>query len=130
MGHHIIVGRKTYESIGRALPGRHMIVLSSQAHYMAEGCDTVSSFEAALALAESRSEREIFVCGGAEVYRLALPHCSTMYVTDVHAELPCDAHFPVWNVEEWKELGREHHRADERNEYDWDVVTYVRQHKV
>ena len=91
-GHPIVVGRKTFESIGRPLPGRRNIVLTRQDDFQAEGCMVVHSLEAALEAAAGSCE--VFICGGAEVYRAALPHAQRIYLTIVHVTAEGDAFFP------------------------------------
>ncbi len=91
-GHKIIVGRKTFESIGRPLPGRTTIILTRQLEYRAEGCMVVHDLAAALAACGSADE--VFVCGGAEVYREAMPVADRIYLTVVHGSFPGDTLFP------------------------------------
>lgn len=117
MGHHIIMGRKTYETIRRPLPGRTMILISRNPHYFAEGCFIVSSFEAALRLASERGETEAFVIGGGEIYTQALPLSSRIYMTIVHAQVPADVFFPQLDEREWKEINSEFFPAGERDSY-------------
>lgn len=113
MGHTLIVGRKTYQSIGRPLPGRQMIVLTRQADYVAEGCQVVGSLEEALMIAREAGEDEAFVAGGAEVYALALPLAERIYWTQVHAEVEGDTYFPEFEREDWLEVERKDFLADE-----------------
>ena len=117
MGHHIIVGRKTYESIGRPLPGREMIVVTRDRKFKTEGFLIAHSIEDALALARERGESEVFVCGGAEIYRRTLEKADRLYLTLVHAEVSADTFFPAWDEEQWEEKEFSHHPADEKNQY-------------
>ncbi len=94
MGHHLVVGRVTYESIGRALPGRHMLVVTRQPDYPAPGCVVVHSLEEALAVARHAGEEEVFIGGGAQIYQQALPLALRLYLTRVHAKVASDAFFP------------------------------------
>lgn len=119
MGHHIVFGRKTYESIGKPLPGRTTIIITRNADYHAEGCDTVQNVEEALALAQSRGESECCICGGAEIYALAFPFAQRLYLTQVHASVHADTFFPAFNEKEWQEESSEHFHADEKNQYDF-----------
>jgi len=105
MGAPVIMGRKTRESIGKALPGRRNIVVTRQAGARWEGCDVASSLDAALALAADAPEA--FVIGGAELYRLALPRADRMYLTLLDAAYPGDALFPEFDPAEWRETARE-----------------------
>ncbi len=117
MGHHIIVGRKTFESIGRPLPGRHTIIVTRNERYQATGCLIVHSLAEALTLARERGETEVFVCGGAEIYAQAMPVADRIYVTEVQAEVGADAFFPDYDHEQWSEQEVVHHSADEKNRY-------------
>ena len=109
MGKPIIMGRKTWESIGRPLPGRPHIVISRDAHFRAEGVDVVQSFEAALARAMelTAADSEIMVIGGAEIYRLAMERADRMYVTEVEGDVQGDTYFPEFDRTAWQETARE-----------------------
>ncbi len=117
MGHHLILGRKTFESIGRLLPGRRMVVMTRKADLQIDGVEVVSSLEAALNLAASRAEDEAFIGGGADIYRLALPLTDRIYLTRVHAHTPVDVYFPEFNIHEWSEISSEQIGMDEKNQY-------------
>jgi dihydrofolate reductase len=99
LGHHIIMGRKTFESIGRPLPGRTNIVITRRADFGVEGCLTAHSLQEAIALAESDSEA--FVIGGGEIYSQAIPLAQRIYLTRVHAGYAGDTIFPELNMAEW-----------------------------
>ncbi|HNP48965.1 MAG TPA: dihydrofolate reductase [Bacteroidia bacterium] len=124
MGHHIIMGRKTYESIGRPLPGRVNVVISGNPEYKAEGCKIVASLSEALDLAMNDSE--VFIFGGGVVFREALSKVNKIYMTKVHHVLDGDTHFPLLNPKEWKETERMEFKADEKNEYDYSFITLER----
>lgn len=124
MGKPIVMGRKTYESIGRPLPGRQSIVITGQAGFAAPGCDVVGSKRAALAAAGDVNE--IMVIGGSQVYALFLPDAGRLYLTRVHAEIDGDAYFPDVSVDDWRLVADETHEADERNEHDYSFRTYER----
>jgi dihydrofolate reductase len=126
MGHHIIVGRKTYESIGKPLPGRHTIVVTRNRAYNAEGCLIARSVEDAIALAQERGETEVFVCGGAEIYAASLNRANRGYLTLVQATVDADTFFPACPVDEWIEERAEHHAADESNQYSFTFKTFFR----
>jgi len=117
MGHHLIVGRKTYESIGKALPGRTTIIVTRKRDFRAEGCLLAYSLEEALALAGQRGEKEVFIGGGGEIFTLALPLAQQIYLTRVHTRAECDVFFPQVDWEEWQEGERLEHGADDKNEY-------------
>lgn len=117
MGHHIIVGRKTFESIGKALPGRDMIVVTRDESLKPDGCLTAHSVEAAIALARERGETEVFVCGGAEIYVHALGAAHRIYLTQVHANVDADTFFPEFDAIAWREIEKSFQQADEKNQY-------------
>src|SRR5262245_3904331 len=117
MGHHIIVGRKTFESIGRPLPGRRMIVVTRNRNYKAEGCDVAHSVEDATTLARERGESEVFICGGAEIYAESIRGANRMYLTFVDAEVAADTFFPEFDEQEWIERESFYQPADEKNQY-------------
>ena len=117
MGHHIIVGRKTFESIGRPLPGRQTIILTRNESFRPEGCFVARSVEDALRLAEDRGESEAFICGGAEIYAQSLDKADRIYLTLVHADSEADTFFPDYNGDQWIERESEHHSADEKNQH-------------
>jgi dihydrofolate reductase len=129
MGHHLIVGRVTYESIGRPLPGRTMLVVSRDPDYEAPGCEVVSSLEEALALAEERGEDEAFVAGGAQIYALAMPLAIRMYYTEVRADVEADTFFPEFDAAEWVEVEAVEHAAGEGNDFDF-IIKVLEKEKV
>jgi dihydrofolate reductase len=124
MGKPVIMGRKTYESIGKPLPGRSNIVVTRDPDYRAPGCRVVHSLEQALEAAAGHDE--VMVIGGAELYRQTLERAERMYLTLVKTEVDGDALFPDIQPQQWRELERASHRADEKNEYDYDFVTLER----
>lgn len=128
MGHTIVMGRRTWESIGRQLPGRRMIVVSRQPGYRVEiaGVATASSFDEALRLAADASEDEVFIIGGAELYREALAHADRLYLTRVHAEVAGDTQFPPLELSQWRLLESESHTADAANEFPFTFELYER----
>lgn len=117
MGHHIIVGRKTFESIGKPLPGRQMIIVTSNPGFSAEGCFVTHSIEAALEIARERGESEVFVCGGAEIYAKTIGAADRIYLTEVHAEVGADTFFPAFDLQDWIEETSSHHPADDRDQF-------------
>ena len=117
MGHHIIVGRKTFDSIGKPLPGRQTIVVTRNVDFKAEGCQVARSVREAIALAQQRGDNEVFVIGGAEVYRRALNVADRIYWTQVHAETDADTFFPEIDRDAWIEKESFHHPADDKNQY-------------
>jgi len=121
-GHAVVMGRKTYESIGRPLPNRKNVVITRQIGWKAEGCLIAHSLEEALEFAKKESaEEEIFVIGGAEIYKLALIHADTIYLTMVKAVVEGDTSFPALNPSEWEWTDYEpHHAIDEKKQYFFD----------
>jgi dihydrofolate reductase len=117
MNHTLIMGRKTWESIGRPLPGRRMIVITRQVNFPAEGATVAASLEEAITLARQTSDDEAFVIGGAEIYRLALPIADRMYLTQVQAQVEGDATFPEFDAGRWRLVESEQHSANETNDY-------------
>lgn len=127
-GHSIIMGRKTFESIGRALPNRTNIVISRQSNFvLPEGVLQANSLENAMEMAQNEAEsEEIFIIGGGNVYKQALHITEKIYLTEVKASLEGDAFFPKLDAAEWTETSRISHAKDEKNEYDFDFVELVR----
>lgn len=125
-GKPIVMGRRTHESIGRALPGRHNIVVTRAPNYPAEGCSVVSSLEAAWQIANGEAAEEAMVIGGAEIYAQTLALAERLYLTLVDAEVEGDTFFPDYAAGEWEELERRCHAADANNPYAYCYVTLQR----
>jgi dihydrofolate reductase len=117
MGHHLVMGRKTYQAIDRPLPGRTMIVITRNKLYNPEGCLVVHSLEDSLDLAGVRGETEIFIAGGGEIFIQALPFAYRIYLTKVHTNAACDAFFPEFSLDDWVEKERLSLSADEENDF-------------
>ena len=124
LGHPVIMGRKTFESIGKPLPGRRNIVVSRNPDWRFAGCDVFNSLGAALASCNPNDQ--IFVIGGASLYNEALPMASHLYITEVDAAPIGDTHFPALAPGHWHEQSREHHAADEKNAHAMDFVVLRR----
>ena len=124
MDHTIVMGRKTYESIGRLLPGRATVIVSRQRDYRVDGAKVVHELESALNTPGNDSET--FVIGGGEIYRLALPLAQRLYLTRVHVSLDGDTHFPELDFSQWTQLESERVAADEKNDYDTTFEIYER----
>jgi dihydrofolate reductase len=107
MGHHIVMGRKTFESLGRLLPGRDTVIVSRNQNYSVPGALVATSLEAALAACGN--DNEVFVIGGAQLYREALSRADRLYVTEIAADFDGDAHFPEVDASVWKQVSREPH---------------------
>lgn len=121
-GHHVIMGRKTFESLGKPLPKRTNVIVSRNPDYRAEGCIVVNSLEKALEIAQS--DPNPFILGGAEIYRQALSFADHMDLTFVHEEFEADAFFPEFDPEEWELMGREDFDKDDENPFDYSFVQY------
>ncbi|MDP2607824.1 MULTISPECIES: type 3 dihydrofolate reductase [unclassified Oceanobacter] len=130
MGKPVVMGRKTHESIGRALPGRANIVISRQPDYQADGVAVVDSLECAIELAARLALQtdadEAMIMGGAEIYRQVLPLVERMYLTEVDADIEGDAFFPDFDRSEWRELSSEAHGPSDTNPYPYRFVVYDR----
>ena len=117
MGHRIVVGRRTFESIGRPLPGRRMVIMTRDRDYRAEGCEVVHSVEEATRSAENAGEEELFIGGGGQVYEQFMASADRLYLTMVEAETAADTFFPEFDQRGWRELESARHPADEQNQY-------------
>ncbi len=123
MGHPIIMGRKTFDSIGRPLPGRRNIVVTANQAWRHDGVEVADSVEAALGLIAGQSG---FVIGGATLYTAALPLADRVYLTAIDADVEGDTHFPELSSETWQEVSRQHRAKDEKNAYDVDFIVLDR----
>lgn len=123
MGHHIIMGRKTYDSIGRPLPGRTTVVVTRDRSLKIEGCLIANSLDEAIAAC---ADDEIFVVGGAEIYAQALPLADTLYITEIQQDVEGDAHFPEFENADWQETAREKRSQTEPQPLEYHFVTYRR----
>lgn len=123
LGKPIIMGRKTYESIGRPLPGRKNIVISRNPDYQLEGCDTVTSLENALALV--KDQEEVMIVGGGYLYEIALPIANKLYLTFIDLEVDGDTKFPNFEKLTLKEINRETRSPDEKNQYALEFVEFL-----
>ena len=126
LGCPIIMGRKTYDSIGRPLPGRLNIILSRNAHLEIEGCSVVNSLDDAIDLAEKTDASEIFITGGAHLYNKFLEDADCLYLTLIDEEFEGDTYFPDYTQFVWKEVEREEHKADEKNPHAYSFITLDR----
>ena len=120
----IIMGRTTFDSIGKALPNRQNIILTSQKNFTAENCEIAHSITTAIDLANDHPE--IMIIGGANVYEQFLPIANRMYLTFVDTEINGDTFFPSWDKDSWKEIERELHAPDEKNKYAYSFCTLVK----
>lgn len=125
MGHTVLMGRKTYESIGKPLDGRRNVIVTTNRDFQAEGCLVVHSVEEAMSLADG-DENEVFVIGGAEIYRLVLPFADRLHVTEIDHEFAGDAFFPEIDDRIWEPVSVEQGVTDEKNPYSYRFVVYER----
>jgi dihydrofolate reductase len=125
MGHTLILGRKTYESIGRPLPGRTFIVVTRQRDYAPEGVKVAHSVDEALAMA--RGEDEVFIAGGAELYAQTMDRLDRLYLTHIEREFPGDTYFPEVDLSGWRLIEEEHHPAASEADLPFSFLTYERQ---
>lgn len=121
-GHTIVMGRKTFESIGRSLPNRRNIVLTTSSSFEAEGCEVVHSIADILAIGES--ETELFIIGGSKLYEEMMPYADRLYITHIHHAFEGDRYFPDYNENEWTVVSREKGHRDEKNPYNYEFVVY------
>lgn len=119
--HPILMGRKTFESIGKPLPQRTSLVITRQADYQAPGAIVVNSIDEAIK-AGQELHPDIFIIGGAEILREALPRIDTMYLTHIHANFEGDVFYPEFDETQWQETWREDHQPDEKNKYAYSFV--------
>ncbi len=130
MGHCIIMGRKTWESIGRPLPGRTSVVITTNPDYQAEGARVVHSLDEAIKLAESISvidgTEEAFIIGGAGLYAAALPRAQRFHLTRVHAEVEGDTYLQEFDEDEWQEVQRTDYSRNDANPYDYSICLLER----
>jgi dihydrofolate reductase len=123
-GHHIIMGRKTFESFPRPLPNRTHIIITRQKEYEAEGCIIVDSIEKALEICPKNEDS--YIIGGGEIYNLGLPHADKIDITRVHHEFEADAYFPEIDTKEWELILSEFNEKDEKHLYDYTFQTLIR----
>ena len=117
MGHHILMGRKTYESIGRPLPGRETLILTRSRDYPVPGATIVASLDEGIRISEERGEIELFIIGGGQVFAQALPLADRIYLTRVHTNAESQVFFPELKSEDWVEVEGSDHLADDENDF-------------
>lgn len=127
-GNTVVMGRKTYDSIvarlGHALPNRHNVVLTRDRKAVLPGVQVIYDVESVKQL-----DDDVFIIGGAEVYKATLDLAEKLYITEVHADIDGDTYFPALEASKWREVSRESHKSDEKNQYDFDFVEYERVHE-
>jgi len=125
-GHHILTGRKNFESFGKALPNRTNMILTNKRDYQFEGTVVFHDLEEAIEYAKSRGEEELMVIGGGEIYKQFMDRANKIYLTRVHTTLEGDTYFPELDESIWKLTEENYHPRDEKHEYDFTFQTYER----
>jgi dihydrofolate reductase len=128
MGHYLMMGRKTYETIGKPLPGRVMLIVTRQKGYRAEGCIVVNSIQQAIKEAEDQHEDELFVIGGGEIFRQVFDIAEKIYLTNVHAEIDASVHFPEIDPGAWELFTKHDPEQLENDQYASDFQVLIRKH--
>lgn len=128
MGHPIAMGRKTHESIGRALPGRENLIITRQSGYQAEGCKVFSTMDDFIQYCRKQNE-EIFIIGGAEIFKETFNYVDRLYITLIHHEFEGDTYFPNFDLNDWMLVSSERGMKDEKNPYDYEFQIYDRKVK-
>ena len=123
-GHYIVMGRNTFESIGRPLPNRTTIIITRNKNYFKEGCLIANSLEQAIEM--SKEEAQVFIIGGAQIYKetIAKNLAQQLDITLVHKDFEADVYFPEIDAKIWKEIARENFKADEKNKLDYSFISY------
>jgi dihydrofolate reductase len=124
LGHHIIMGRTTFETIGRELPGRTNVIVTRQEYYAAEGCVVAGDLRSAIDYCRDQGETECFIIGGGDIIRQALVWADKIYMTRIFHQFEGDTFFPDLNEDDWKLLSEERHMPDEKNHYSFAFRVY------
>lgn len=124
MGHPIVMGRKTYESIGRPLPGRKNIIITRNKDYTCDPCTIFHSVEEFLSYSKNDTDEEYFVIGGAEIFRSFIPVVDRLYITQIHHVFEGDTFFPNLNMKDWQLVSQEQGVKDEKNPFDYEFLIY------
>lgn len=126
-GHTVLMGRKTFESIGKPLPKRHNVILTRDPQFQAEGCEVVHSIDPIVQqYGTSAAQEELFVIGGAEIYRMLLPHADRLYITEIAHAFHVDTYFEPLDMTQWSEVSRVKGPTNEANPYSYEFVVYER----
>ncbi len=126
MGHHILMGRKTFESIGVVLPGRTSVVLTRDRDYFHSGCIVTHSLEDALTIASEAGEEEAMIIGGGAIFKQALDYCDTIYLTEIDLEVTGDTFFPDIEDGVWELTSKKDFKPDRKNPYPYSFLKYIR----
>ncbi len=127
-GHHIVTGRRNYEAEGKALSGRINIVLTRNPDFQIGDGFVVHQLDEAIEIARKAGEDELFIVGGAEIYKLAMPVTYRIYLTRIYTQIAGDTFYPELDMHVWKQVSIDRRKADEKNPYDYDFIVYERQH--
>lgn len=125
-GHTIVMGRKTYESIGRALPNRKNVVLTRSETNFPDQVDVIHDLEDIYTLNQAHPEKELFVIGGGHLFKQVLPHADKLYITEIEAAFQGDIFFPAFSSDDWKQTSKIKGKKDNKNNYDYYFVEYER----
>lgn len=128
MGHHIVMGRITYETIGKPLPGRIMVVVTHQKDYFPKGCIVVNSLGDAIKLADVNHETEVFIIGGGDIFQQAIDLADKVYLTNVHVNANADVSFPKIDPELWEPIKVENIAKIDKDDFESDFMILVRKH--
>lgn len=126
LNHHIIMGRKSFDSIGRPLPKRTNIIVTRNPFFIASNCLVTNSVEEALQIAKDNGETEVFIIGGAQIYELSKELWDRLYLTEVDVDVEGDVHFPGLDMNNWKLISEKAHQADDKNEHDYNFKIFER----
>jgi dihydrofolate reductase len=129
LNHHIIMGRKSYQSIGRPLPKRTNIIVTRDPFFISSNCLVARSIEEALEFAQKNGETEAFIIGGGQIYEQSMPYWNRLYLTEVDLEVEGDVFFPELDLDEWALQSSEAHEPDEKNEFGYTFLVYERKAK-
>ncbi len=124
MGHHMIMGRKTFDSIGKPLPGRVSVIVTRQKDLKIEGCMVVNTLDEALE--KCKGQEEVFIIGGAQIFNCTMPMATDLYITQIHHQFEGDTHFPEISEKEWQVVSKEDCNPDEKNEWGYSFINYTR----
>ena len=123
-GHTVIMGRKTFDSIGKPLPNRRNLIVTRQENFIAEGCEIFNDLQQAIDACTG--EEEVFIVGGAEIYKQSIEVADKIYLTRIDKVFEGDAYFPEFNLSEWRLANYARHHADEKNQYDYSFSEFER----
>ena len=126
-GHHVIMGRKNWESLPhkfRPLPERNNLIITRQHDYQVDEAHVFNTLEEALETARKGEEKEVFIIGGGEIYRMGLAYCDRIYLTEINGSFEGSVTFPEFPEEDWQEVSRVHHSKDDRHNYSFDFVIF------